>query len=305
MEDFQRLSKLRERKLGELKQYETLVKATTDKERKRDLLKQHRVVHSWYTLDNDEFQKVLRGRDDFVRQSLQNYLQALEVSDEFNASVVRFFALWLEHADSESANEVVLKYLPKVPSWKFVGLMNQQTSRLQYDTSLFQRSLRELITRICVEHPYHGIHYVFTAAAPEVEEKPQQDKTQPAASDSRRNAASFIASHLEKDKRVGDITRRSFAVSQAYHNLAMKKIKSSNRITLDMVPAAKAMADAAARNRVPPATMSVELRPSANYSDVPVVVRYRSEIKIAGGLSAPKILVAVGTDGRFYRQLVR
>ena len=127
MEDFQRLAKLRDRKIGELRQFEKLVKEATTKEKKRDLMKAQQTVHKWYQLDDEEFQRMKRSRDDFVRQSLQNYLRALMVSDEFNPSVVRFFALWLENSDSETANAVVQKTLPDVPSWKFVGLMNQQT----------------------------------------------------------------------------------------------------------------------------------------------------------------------------------
>ncbi|KAH0260307.1 hypothetical protein KCU71_g21031, partial [Aureobasidium melanogenum] len=147
LEDFQRLAKLRDRKLGEHRQFEKLIKDAQTKDKKRELMRQQKTVHQWYTLDDEEFQKMRRSRDEFVRQSLENYLRALTVSDEFNSSVVRFFALWLEHSDSQTANAVVQKTLPNVPSWKFVGLMNQQTSRLQKDSSIFQQSLADLITR--------------------------------------------------------------------------------------------------------------------------------------------------------------
>ncbi|KAI5205067.1 hypothetical protein E4T39_03208 [Aureobasidium subglaciale] len=303
LEDYQRLAKLRDRKLGECKQYDDLIKklAPSDKERKRDLQRQQKVVHTWYKLDDDEFQRMKRSRDDFVRQSLQNYLRALKVSDEFNSSVVRFFALWLEHSDSDFANVVVQKNLPEVPSWKFVGLMNQQTSRLQRDTSIFQQSLASLITRVCTDHPHHGVHYLYTTCYSSIVEGEQ-------AAVSRRNAAHEIATKLSNDKRMAETMRRSFKVSAAYHKLAevrMNPKEFKGKITVNMVPQAKEMVNTVMSRKMPPATMSVKLRRDCDYSSVPIVARYRDDIRIANGLSAPKIMVAIGTDGKEYRQLFK
>ncbi|KAI5205260.1 hypothetical protein AUEXF2481DRAFT_9016 [Aureobasidium subglaciale EXF-2481] len=303
LEDYQRLAKLRDRKLGELKQYDELIKRlpASDKERKKDLQRQQKVVHTWYKLDDEEFQRMKRSRDDFVRQSLQNYLRALKVSDEFNSSVVRFFALWLEHSDSEIANTVVQKNLPEVPSWKFVGLMNQQTSRLQRDSSIFQQSLASLITRVCTDHPHHGVHYLYTTCYSSVVESEQ-------AALSRRNAAHEIATKLSNDKRMAETMRRSFKVSNAYHKLAEVKMNPKEfkgKITVNMVPQAKEMVSTVMSRKMPPATMSVKLRLDCDYSSVPIVARYRDDIRIANGLSAPKIMVAIGTDGKEYRQLFK
>ncbi|KAH0404243.1 hypothetical protein KCU89_g1327, partial [Aureobasidium melanogenum] len=301
LEDFQRLAKLRDRKLGEHRQFEKLIKDAQTKDKKRELMRQQKTVHQWYTLDDEEFQKMRRSRDEFVRQSLENYLRALTVSDEFNSSVVRFFALWLEHSDSQTANAVVQKTLPNVPSWKFVGLMNQQTSRLQKDSSIFQQSLADLITRICTDHPHHGVHYLYTAYYSSIVETDQAAK-------SRRDAAHSIASNLGRNKNMTETMRRNFQVGNAYHSLAEVKLNPKEfkgKITVNMVPAAKEMVNTVLPRKMPPATMSVELRPDCDYSSVPVVARYRDEIRIAGGLSAPKILVAIGTDGKEYKQLFK
>ncbi|KAG9539113.1 hypothetical protein KCU79_g19788, partial [Aureobasidium melanogenum] len=280
LEDFQRLAKLRDRKLGEHRQFEKLIKDAQTKDKKRELMRQQKTVHQWYTLDDEEFQKMRRSRDEFVRQSLENYLRALTVSDEFNSSVVRFFALWLEHSDSQTANAVVQKTLPNVPSWKFVGLMNQQTSRLQKDSSIFQQSLADLITRICTDHPHHGVHYLYTAYYSSIVETDQAAK-------SRRDAAHSIASNLGRNKNMTETMRRNFQVGNAYHSLAEVKLNPKEfkgKITVNMVPAAKEMVNTVLPRKMPPATMSVELRPDCDYSSVPVVARYRDEIRIAGGL---------------------
>jgi ataxia telangiectasia mutated family protein len=301
LEDFQRLTKLRDRKYAEFQQYEKLVDETPNGSRRKELMKQQRVVRSWYDLDNAEYSNMRRSRDDFVRQSLQNYLRALILSDEFNSCVVRFFALWLEHFDSDSANLVVQKILPKVPSWKFVGLMNQQTSRLQEDKSTFQQSLSALVTRICSEHPYHGIQYIYSTCYSSISENGQ-------AASSRREAAISIAKVMEADKSVNEVLRKTFRVSHTYHELASTRLEqkeSKGRSSLSTLPQAKHMATTVVKTRVPPATMSIQLRLDRDYTNIPLVASYKEEIRIANGLSAPKVLVAIGTDGKEYRQLFK
>jgi ataxia telangiectasia mutated family protein len=56
---------------------------------------------------------------------------------------------------------------------------------------------------------------------------------------------------------------------------------------------------------VPPATLQIEVRANCDYSDLPKINRFKSRMSIANGLSAPKIVTAIGTDGKPYKQLVR
>jgi ataxia telangiectasia mutated family protein len=102
--------------------------------------------------------------------------------------------------------------------------------------------------------------------------------------------------------------KRSFRVGKVYQNLAEESLNPKEfkgKITVNMVPKAKEMAETVTARRVPPATMSVDIRLDCDYSSVPVVARYRDDIRIANGLSAPKIMVAIGTDGKEYRQLFK
>ena len=64
------------------------------------------------------------------------------------------------------------------------------------------------------------------------------------------------------------------------------------------------MVSAIPKLNVPPATLQVEVRPNMDYADLPRIQRFKSTMSIANGLSAPKIITAIGTDGKPYKQLV-
>jgi ataxia telangiectasia mutated family protein len=102
-----------------------------------------------------------KGREQFLRQCLENYLLSLLASDEYNHDALRVFSLWLEYSDTPLANQAVKAYLKDVPSGKFALLMNQLSSRLQAEENDFQHLLMELVFRICVDHPFHGMHQIF------------------------------------------------------------------------------------------------------------------------------------------------
>ena len=56
--------------------------------------------------------------------------------------------------------------------------------------------------------------------------------------------------------------------------------------------------------KIPPATMKIELRADRDYSRVPRLVKFHPEFTIASGVSAPKIVTALASDGLKYKQLV-
>jgi ataxia telangiectasia mutated family protein len=64
------------------------------------------------------------------------------------------------------------------------------------------------------------------------------------------------------------------------------------------------MAEKIKEYKVPPATMSIPLRASRKYDDIPRIEGFKPTMTIASGISCPKILTAIGTDGKNYKQLV-
>lgn len=146
-------------------------------------------------LEKAELDRLLKIREKFTEQCLENYMLALTVSDEHDNDALRFYAIWLEHADSDLANTVVGRNLDKVASHKFVRLMNQLSSRMQADKTLFHGLLRNLVLRICKEHPFHGMHYITAGT--------HNPGTSQEASVSRQKAAKEIAIQLKNDRNLG------------------------------------------------------------------------------------------------------
>ena len=302
LEDFRRLEFLRQRKLDEMQQLEALYHSisATNKEARSDIVRSRQKAKMWYQLDDNEFKQAVTARERFVRQSLTNYLQTLQACDDYDTSVVRFFALWLEHAESEAANEAVSAHLDSVPSWKFHVLINQIMSRLLQDSTLFQTLLAKLVTRLCVDHPYHTIHHLFSSCKSAVRDSDQLAK-------SRKAAAEKIASRLRGDKRTGEMVRKVWEANELYHRLAVTKIENgrTTKFSIRTIPAASQMNKRVSELGIPPATLSLELRPSGDYQHIPYIVRFREEVTIASGVSAPKVLTARASDGKQYKQLVR
>ncbi|CAI6341211.1 unnamed protein product [Periconia digitata] len=265
---------------------------------------------TWYNLDHAEYERLRKGREQFLRQCLENYLLSLQASDQYNNDALRVFSLWLENADLSLANDAVGRYLNKVPSGKFALLMNQLSSRLQSEQTAFQKLLLQLVLRICMDHPYHGMHQIFaiqTKVGAYTREDMMRSKDESARS--RQKAAAYIAQQLDKDKRSQSTWRTIYRSNEIYHALAMFKDEKDNRqgreYSLDRYRESKELVQKVPPLRVPPATLQIEVRANQDYSDLPRIVGFGSRMTIANGLSAPKIITAKGSDGKPYKQLFK
>jgi len=313
-EDLERIKTVMDRKLQEYHEFINLAK-TTDKNSKgmrETYTRSARRAKGWYDLDNAEYERLRKGREQFLRQCLENYLLSLYASDEYNNDAIRVFSLWLEYADTDLANEAVKMYLDKVPSGKFALLMNQLSSRLQAERTEFQLLLTSLVFRICMEHPYHGMHQIF-AIQMKVGAITREDavRAKDESAQSRQKAAAGLAKHLSRDTgtKYQACWASLYQSNEIYHHLAMFKgekesTQQGREIPLDRYKESRDLATRVPRLNVPPATLQIEVRASMEYSDLPTIHRFRSTMSIANGLSAPKVLTAIGTDGKHYKQLV-
>ena len=299
VEDFNRITTLRQRKRDEVQQLQTLVKATRRatevKEHERSLFK----ARQWLKLDDQEYEHQKASRETFVQQSLQNYLLALHASDEHDLSVLRFFALWLESSESDLGNAVVKTHLPNVPSWKFVVLLNQLMSRLQNDNSTFQMALMALTKRLCLEHPYHSVHHVYAST--------KGASSGDAATITRFEAAVLVRKYVSSDSVKGNLFKRLFSADSHYRQLADEALadRKTGKRALKDIRAAVGVAKYIPTLHLPPVTISLPLRPDGNYDDLPVVQRFEPTVSIMSGLSSPKVLTAVSTTGQYYKQLFK
>lgn len=310
-EDMERIKTVMDRKLQEHQEFERLSMSERNKSMRDTYARNARRAKNWYDLDHTDYERLRKGREQFLKQCLENYLLSLIASDEYNNDALRVFALWLENSDTELANAAMKLHLTDVPSGKFALLMNQLSSRLQAVDTNFQFLLMKLVFRICIEHPHHGMHQIF-AIQMKVNVMTREDimRAKDESAKSRQKSASGLAKALASDTRSRSYWSAIFQSNEIYHNLAMfkneKEIAQQGRdLPLDRYKESKELVSKIPRLNVPPATLQIEVRPNMNYSDLPRVASFKPTMSIANGLSAPKIITAKGTDGRPYKQLVR
>ncbi|KAK5746597.1 Serine/threonine-protein kinase tel1 [Elasticomyces elasticus] len=297
-EDFNRMARLRDKKLADVEDLEQMKKGR--RQNTSDYQKEMSRARKWFEMDDIEYKRLKATRDDFLQQSLQNYLLALHASNEHDICVLRFFAMWLESCGHHAANEIVRKHLDAVPTWKFVVLNNQLMSRLENDKSDFQMLLKSLMQRICADHPHHSLHHLYTATR-----KPKSNGD--TALLSRFEAATGIKKALENHPQKANLVARVFRADAAYDEFAYSSVEGINKTKVEcrQFTPATSLITRIRQLHVPPATISLPLRPDGEYGNVPQVQRFEGFMSIMSGLSRPKVLTAIGTDGVVYKQLFK
>ena len=309
-EDMDRIKTVMDRKLQEYNEFTKLSKTDKSKSMRDTYHRSARRAKTWYDLDNTEYERLRKGREQFLRQCLENYLLSLTASDEYNNDALRVFSLWLEYADTDLANDAVKAYIKSVPSGKFALLMNQLSSRLQAEESEFQKLLMSLVFRICHDHPYHGMHQIF-AIQMKVVAMSREDvvRAKDESARSRQKAATQLAKGLNENEKSRPYWSSISQSNEIYHNLAMFKgekesTQQGRELPLDRYKESKDLVSRIPKLKVPPATLQVEIRASKDYKDLPRIHKFKPTMSIANGLSAPKVITAIGTDGLPYKQLV-
>ncbi|KAF7562703.1 hypothetical protein G7046_g1450 [Stylonectria norvegica] len=302
LKDLARLQNLKKGKSDEVSELKSLISSTRDTQLKARYSHVLAKEKQWLDLDEQELRRVEQTRNEFVRLSLENYLLSLIASDDHNNDALRFSALWLERSDDDNTNKVVSRYLIQVPTRKFAGLMNQLTSRLQDQSNSFQKLLMELVYNICVDHPYHGMYQIWSGTKAKAQQKDEVAVL-------RVKATDRIAQRLASTEAVANIWTSIDKTSKYYHGLAMDrnaaKYKSGAKIALKDSTPGHNLVNCLLRYRIPSPTMHIELSATKDYSRVPTISRLDPTMSIASGVSAPKIITALGSDGVRSKQLVK
>jgi len=302
LEDLARLQNLKKGKSDEVAQLKQMITTASTSQLRNKYSSALAKAKQWLDLDQQELRRVEQTRSEFVRLSLENYLLSLAASDEHNNDALRFTALWLERSEEATTNDAVNKYIRKVPTRKFAPLMNQLSSRLQDQQVPFQEILFDLVYRICLEHPYHGMYQIWSGAKTRVNKDDE-------VAVSRQKATDRVARRLAKAEAVSHIWPAIDQTCRAYHTLAMdrdpSRYKAGHKIAIRDSNAGSSFLSVLHKYPIPPPTMQIELSASADYSHVPMILKFEPNMSIAGGVSAPKIITAIGNNGQRFKQLVK
>jgi ataxia telangiectasia mutated family protein len=125
----------------------------------------------------------------------------------------------------------------------------------------------------------------------------------------RVRATDRVAKRLAETQSVANIWLSIDKTSKYYHALAMdrnpNKYKSGAKIPLRDSTPGHNLVNCLAKYRIPSPTMHIELSATKDYSKVPIISKLEPTMTIASGVSAPKIITAIGSDGVRYKQLVK
>ncbi|KAI8958799.1 Serine/threonine-protein kinase tel-1 [Daldinia sp. FL1419] len=302
LEDLARLQHLRKGKSDEVLQLKGLISSSKNSQTKSRYNSHLTKAKQWLDLDEQELRRVEQSRTEFIRLSLENYLLSLVSCDDHNNDALRFTALWLERSSEEFTNQAVMKYIDKVATRKFATLMNQLTSRLLDQRSTFQSLLSELVYRICVDHPYHGMYQIWSGMKSRTNDKDD-------VAVSRQKATDRVGKRLAQTESVSRIWAAIDKTSKAYHMLAVERdtsrYKAGQKVAVKDSTGGSNLASALAKWKIPPPTMQIELSTSRDYSHIPYISKIEPSMSIASGVSAPKIITVVGTNGERFKQLVK
>jgi len=285
-------------------------------------------------IDMAERRAVEKSQDEYLLLAIKSFGSALSIYDPSNYSgdvskhIFRMISLWFGNPSS-SVNNLMQKYLSSIPTYLFMQLTYQIFARIDQASSNgsdFEGTLRNLVVRMCTDHPYHTLVPLITLT-----KGSQKSKAQASMS-----ILKTISNLSGKSKYVADLADSYGALTDSYRDLALydtlkyhsdkdgkskpKSIPLSATVnggrgrgspSLDRVlgPGRRKRSNCAPciLTKVP------MLRPGGDYGDGkqdPVgserIDSFDPTFNITDtGLHRPKIIICRGTQGGHFRQLVK
>ena len=117
-------------------------------------------------MDRKDREAVTQAMEGYLQEALQHYQTAIAASHTPDLEAVfRIIALWFANHSNDTVNTTMLQFVQHAPSYKFLPLTYQITSRLGFGNPKFRSALLALVSKICVEHPHHSLLQIFALAS--------------------------------------------------------------------------------------------------------------------------------------------
>ncbi|KAG5513154.1 hypothetical protein PMAC_001523 [Pneumocystis sp. 'macacae'] len=279
-EDFVRIQKLRKQKSEELTLLDQMINNVSKHDQETFHL--HRVkIKALYDIYDLEFNRFMENKEIYLQKSIENYLRSLISCDNYDYNISRCMSLWLSNIENEGVNQIVHKLIYNIPTHKFLVLFNQLASRLYENKSFFQSILYELV---------------------KLNNNDKSDLL-------RKKAIDKVLCELSSPKTLGNMLTRFMSLCSAYSDFANYKMERKmfgiTNIAFSRYPKFSVFLDEIPKYKLPPPTMDILIRNDCNYDDIPVISHYIPYFMLASGISSPKVIECVSSDGHFYKQLVK
>lgn len=304
-DDFERISKIRNKKQQEIHELAEYCKNSEGKERESFKMAYSK-AKTWFKLDDEEYRRLKTNREALLRNSLENYLLSIQACDDYSKDVLRFLSLWLGNPKVQAEESSIREYLRLVPSSKLAPFVNQLSSRLADNGDPFQKTLFETFFRVCRDHPFHSLYQLFSVF------KSKGAKEDDAAK-SRQKAADRLAKSIQgPDGKTSSQAWVSVHNSNiVFVNFAQEKsdkaMRTGKGIPLRSFQYGKKLEQTiqGLSRKIPPPTLKIALRRDRDYSSLPTFTTFEPDIVVAGGVSAPKITTIIASDGTHHKMLLK
>ncbi|KAF6761729.1 hypothetical protein DFP72DRAFT_879464 [Ephemerocybe angulata] len=270
--------------------------------------KQIKEAEQIFKTDEQLHERLKAAQTEFLKQALNLYSRSLRLSDSFDHEApIKFTSLWFANFDDESVQESVIQAaVQQIPSRKFIFLAHQLTARMTStpipSQSKHQQCLRNLVMRLCREHPFHSLYQVYCLQADVSDDLSQ----------GRRSEAQRVLSELKADsdellkERATQVVNACQAYVQwAKHSYLPQKDKLKNGTAYKIHTEAWKLRTYLVRGnlRIPVLTADTQIDPSMRYEACEWISHYGDTFKTAGGVNLPKIVSCYSVSGREYKQL--
>ncbi|CAE6466251.1 unnamed protein product, partial [Rhizoctonia solani] len=313
--EFRRLKARMDRKKNELTQIGESLKRSIGN---AQLTQQQRKSQALLKADTEQFDRHIKSQRVFLEQAIEMYARCLVTGDsENNDTIIRFCSLWFANFSDSALNVSVLRgALQQIPSHKFVFLAHQISARLSTTSDPSHSNIRNLMARLCRDHPFHTLYQVYalaSASAGGALATPNRRQSRAAVADSqsqtkRDEAARNILEKLQRDETVGKRVMQFIQLCNAclqWAKYSLKQDKALKDSKNKVVPQHMELAKLKDLD-VPVSTAFTPIDMTCRYEDNIVrLSRYGSRFSTAGGINLPKINDCLGEDGERYKQLFK
>ena len=265
--------------------------------------------------DKSEYEKILLDTNGYLYKAFENYLASLmfSASDSLPESpmttvpadmtiscICRIVTLWFKHGDflARPFEEFLLQ--PTFPWSSFLPLLYQLVSKIsnQDADSEFQKLLKMILEHLVEKFPFETVYpLLYFKNSANIAKKAFAG-----GSDQKVGIAREI---LAKCKSMRSTLKEKItamdSLADAYIELALKDLRGLD--TKDLSTAQPMESSSLVRNVSKFAILPV-ITSSASICSVKIA-RFKGTFTLIGGMNLPKVVECQGSDGNWYRQLVK
>lgn len=301
----------------ELKKLQEEKKKDTSSAHEKKILKQLNCLNKRQEMDLAAKSIAEKSRSLFLYIAVDNYIKCLRLGEDHNTQIFRLCALWFDNDNADPQVATRLKDMKDIKSYKWLPLVYQLAARLNWSATMppFQLLLQQIVYRLAIDHPHHVIPVLLALKngnSPGVNSVLSKwtvsgnggRVTAPSSSSRTLKIATSVGtSETEKKTSFLYIFGKLEELFSCYTTLANVAVKREDTAVLHLPPGFAKFSNA---TMVGVLTHSLPVNINGDYSDIVSISSFREKYTIAAaGISVPKIVICVGSDGVEYRQVCK